>query len=118
MPDSNCKWIKIGGNITPPEDAIVICVDEKPSIQALERAQGYLKLPNGRTLTGHSNDYKRNGTSTLFAAFAVASGKVTAAHKRRRRRVEFLEFMNEIVAAYRLDQNQGASTPRQRTPYQ
>jgi len=53
----------------PPENAIVICVDEKPSIQALERAQGYLKLPNGRALTGHSHDYKRNGTSTLFAAF-------------------------------------------------
>ena len=82
------------------ENAIVICVDEKPSIQALERAQGYLKLPNGRALTGHSHDYKRNGTSTLFAAFDVATGKVTAAHKKRRRRVEFLDFMNDIVAAY------------------
>jgi hypothetical protein len=38
--------------LAPPENAIVICVDEKPSIQALERAQGYLKLPNGRSLTG------------------------------------------------------------------
>jgi DDE superfamily endonuclease len=84
--------------MAPPENAIVICVDEKPSIQALERAQGYLKLPNGRALTGHSHDYKRNGTSTLFAAFEVATGKVTAAHKNRRRRVEFLSFMNEIVA--------------------
>jgi transposase len=65
-----------------PENAIVIWVDEKPSIQALERAQGYLKLPNGRALTGHSHDYKRNGTSTSFAAFEVATGKVTAAHKR------------------------------------
>jgi transposase len=84
----------------PPESAIVICVDEKPSIQALERSQGYLKLPNGRALTGHSHDYKRNGTSTLFAAFEVATGKVTAAHKTRRRRVEFLDFMNNIVADY------------------
>jgi hypothetical protein len=48
-------------------------------------------------LTGHSHDYKRNGTSKLFAAFEVAAGKVTVAHKNRRRRVEFL--MNEIVAA-------------------
>src|ERR1700693_5721150 len=72
---------------------------EKPSIQALERAQGYLKLPNGRALTGHSDDYKRNGTGTLFAAFEVATGKVTAAHKTRRRRIEFLDFMNDIVAA-------------------
>jgi hypothetical protein len=70
------------------------------SIQALERAQGYLKLPNGRALTGHSHDYKRNGTSTPFAAFEVATGKVMAAHKKRRRRVEFLDFMNDIVAVY------------------
>jgi transposase len=90
----------VGLYMAPPENAIVICVDEKPSIQALERAQGYLKLPNGRALTGHSHDYKRNGTSTLFAAFEVATGKITAAHKRRRRRVEFLDFMNDIVAAY------------------
>src|SRR5205823_1933479 len=49
----------VGLYLAPPENAIVICVDEKPSIQALERAQGYLKLPNGRALTGHSHDYKR-----------------------------------------------------------
>ena len=90
----------VGLYIAPPENAIVICVDEKPSIQALERAQGYLKLPNGRALTGHSHDYKRNGTSTLFAAFEVATGKITTAHKTRRRRVEFLDFMNDIVAGY------------------
>ena len=62
----------VGLYMAPPENAIVICVDEKPSIQALERAQGYLKLPNGRALSGHSHDYKRNGTTTLFAAFEVA----------------------------------------------
>lgn len=90
----------VGLYVAPPENAIVICVDEKPSIQALERAQGYLKLANGRALTGHSHDYKRNGTTTLFAAFEVATGKVTATHKNRRRRVEFLDFMNDIVAAY------------------
>jgi transposase len=65
-----------------------------------ERAQGYLKLPNGRTLTGHSHDYKRNGTTTLFAAFEVATGKVKAAHKKRRRRKEFLAFMDDVVAEY------------------
>src|ERR1700741_4548153 len=90
----------VGLYMAPPENAIVICVDEKPSIQALERAQGYLKLPNGRALTGYSHDYKRNGTSTLFAALEVATGKVTATHKSRRRRVEFLDFMNGIVAAH------------------
>ena len=90
----------VGLYLAPPRNAIVICVDEKPSIQALERAQGYLKLPNGRALTGHSHDYKRHGTSTLFAAFEVATGKVKAAHKKRRRRKEFLDFMDEVVAAY------------------
>jgi transposase len=90
----------VGLYMAPPEDAIVICVDEKPSIQALERAQGYLKLPNGRTLSGRSHDYKRHGTSTLFAALDLATGKVSAAHKKRRRRVEFLDFMNRIVADY------------------
>ena len=90
----------VGLYMAPPENAVVICVDEKPSIQALERAQGYLKLPNGRALTGHSHDYKRHGTSTLFAAFDVATGRVTAAHAKRRRRVEFLDFMDEVVAAH------------------
>lgn len=90
----------VGLYMAPPENAVVICVDEKPSIQALERAQGYLKLPNGRALSGHGHDYKRHGTSTLFAAFEVATGKVTAAHVKRRRRIEFLDFMDEVVAAY------------------
>jgi transposase len=90
----------VGLYMAPPKNAIVLCVDEKPSIQALERAQGYLKLPNGRALTGHSHDYKRHGTTTLFAAFEVATGKVRAAHKKRRRRKEFLDFMDEIVADY------------------
>jgi transposase len=86
--------------IDPPKKAIVLCVDEKPSIQALERAQGYLKLPNGRALTGQSHDYKRHGTTTLFAALEVASGKVLGEHSKRRRRVEFLGFMNKVVAAF------------------
>jgi hypothetical protein len=59
-------------------------VDEKPSTQALERAQGYLKLPNGRALTGQSHDYKRHGTTTLFAALEVATGKIIATHSKRR----------------------------------
>lgn len=52
----------------------------EPSIQALERAQGYLKLPNGRALTGQSHDYKRHGTTTLFAALEVTTGKIIAKH--------------------------------------
>ena len=90
----------VGLYVNPPAKAIVLCVDEKPSIQALERAQGYLKLPNGRALTGQSHDYKRHGTTTLFAALQVATGKVLTTHSRRRRRVEFLGFMNSVVTAF------------------
>ena len=90
----------VGLYVDPPAKAIVLCVDEKPSIQALERAQGYLKLPNGRALTGQSHDYTRHGTTTLFAALEVATGKVIASHSKRRRRVEFLGFMDSVVAAY------------------
>jgi len=90
----------VGLYVTPPAKAIVLCIDEKPSIQALERAQGYLKLPNGRALTGQSHDYKRHGTTTLFAALEVATGKVIASHSKRRRRVEFLGFMNSVITAF------------------
>lgn len=90
----------VGLYVDPPAKAVVLCVDEKPSIQALERAQGYLKLPNGRALTGQSHDYKRHGTTTLFAALEVASGKILAEHSKRRRRTDFLGFMNSVVAAF------------------
>jgi transposase len=89
----------VGLYLNPPEQAIVLCVDEKPAIQALERAQGWLKLPTGKALTGFNHDYKRHGT-TLFAALEVATGLVRAGHYPRRRRVEFLDFMNRVVAAY------------------
>lgn len=90
----------VGLYLDPPSNAIVLAVDEKPSIQALERKQGYLKLANGRALTGQSHDYKRHGTTTLFAAFDIATGKVSGRHYRRRRRVEFLDFMNRLLAQH------------------
>jgi len=90
----------VGLYLDPPENAVVLAVDEKPHIQALERAQGYLRLPNGRALRGYSHDYKRHGTTTLFAALDVATGAVRAGHYQRRRRKEFLDFMNRVVADY------------------
>jgi transposase len=90
----------VGLYLNPPENALVLCVDEKPHIQALERAQGYLKLPSGRALTGFAHDDKRHGTTTLFAALNVATGEITTGHATRRRRREFLAFMNRLVAAY------------------
>jgi transposase len=90
----------VGLYLHPPAHALVLCVDEKPAIQALERAQGWLKLPTGKALTGFNHEYTRHGTTTLFAALEVATGLVQAGHYRRRRRVEFLDFMNRVVAAY------------------
>lgn len=90
----------VGLYLDPPENAVVICVDEKPSIQALERAQGWLRFPDGRSLTGFAHEYKRHGTTTLFAALEVATGRVQTAHHGRRRRREFLDFMNDVVAAH------------------
>ena len=90
----------VGLYLHPPENALVVCVDEKPHIQALERAQGYLRLPNGQALKGFTHEYKRHGTTTLFAVLEVATGQVQAGHYTRRRRVEFLHFMNGVVAAH------------------
>ena len=89
----------VGMYLSPPDNAVVLCVDEKPHIQALQRAQGYLRLPDGKAVNGFSHCYKRHGTTTLFAALDVATGQVKTGHYARRRRREFLDFMNEIVAA-------------------
>jgi transposase len=103
-PEFAAKAVDITGlYLDPPENAIVLCVDEKPHIQALERAQGYLRLPDGRAITGFSHEYKRHGTTTLFAALETATGLVRAGHYGRRRRREFLDFMNEVVRGYAPD---------------
>lgn len=86
--------------LNPPENALILAIDEKPAIQVLERAQGWIRLPNGKALTGFNHEYKRHGTSTLFAALNIASGQIKAGHYRRRRRREFLEFMNQVVAEH------------------
>ena len=90
--------------LAPPENALVICVDEKPSIQALERAQGYLRFADGQTYRGFSDRYKRHGTTTLFGALEVATGLVRTGHYKRRRRIEFLDFMNQLIRRYPADQ--------------
>lgn len=73
--------------------------DEKPHPQALQWAQGYLKLPDGRAVSRFGHCDKRHGTTTLFAALDVVTGEVQTGHYARRRRREFLDFMNEVVAA-------------------
>ena len=90
----------VGLYLAPPQNALLLSVDEKPHIQALERAQGYLRLPSGRAVTGFAHEYKRNGTTTLFAALNVVTGQVKAGHYQRRRRVDFLDFMNQVIAEH------------------
>lgn len=89
----------VGLYLNPPENAVVLCVDEKSQIQALDRTAPMLPmqpgLPERRT-----HDYKRHGTSTLFAALEIATGQVTGACKNRHRHQEFLAFLKQIARAY------------------
>jgi transposase len=83
-----------------PESAIVLCVDEKSQIQALDRTVPILPMQEGR-IERRSHDYYRHGTTTLFAALDIATGHVTAALKPRHRHQEFLAFLKQIERAYR-----------------
>jgi transposase len=88
----------IGLYLNPPENALVISVDEKPSIQALERATGYVQTDSGKIVRGVKSTYKRHGTVNLFAALEVATGTIHGRMTELKRRVEFLEFMDQVVA--------------------
>ena len=85
----------VGLYMDPPERAIVLSVDEKSSIQALDRTQPGLPLKKGRCNT-MTHDYKRNGTSTLFAALDILTGKVIGQCLKRHRHQEFIKFLNTI----------------------
>ena len=88
----------IGLYLDPPENALVICVDEKPSIQALERATGYGESDNGKIVRGFKSPDKRHATLHLVAALQVATGHVQIATPARKRREEFLWFMDTVAA--------------------
>jgi len=88
----------IGLYLNPPEMALVISVDEKPSIQALERATGYVQTESGKIVRGFKSTYKRHGTLNLFAALNIATGAIKTQITIQKRRVEFLEFMDGIVS--------------------
>ena len=85
----------IGLYLNPPEKAVVFCVDGKSSIQALDRTQPGLPMKKGRCGT-MTHDYKRHGTSTLFAALNAATGEVIGACKKRHRHEEFLSFLKKV----------------------
>jgi transposase len=88
----------VGLYLNPPEQAIVLCVDEKSQIQALDRTQKSLPIYPGRLGT-MTHDYKRNGTTTLFAALNVAEGIVIEACMSRHRHQEWIKFLKRIDAA-------------------
>ncbi len=89
----------VGLYLAPPEDAIVLCIDEKSQIQALDRTAPMLPmqpgLPERRT-----HDYVRHGTTTLFAALEIATGKITGRCQPRHRHQEFLRFLKDVARAY------------------
>ena len=85
--------------LAPPENAIVLCVDEKSQIQAVDRTVPILPMQEGRSRR-RSHDYYRHGTSTLFAALDIATGQVTAALKPKHRHQEFLAFLKQIERTY------------------
>jgi transposase len=85
----------IGLYLNPPDQALVLCVDEKSQIQALQRTQPGLPLKKGRCGT-MTHDYKRHGTTTLFAALDVLAGKVIGDCYKRHRHQEFLKFLRRI----------------------
>src|ERR1035438_5134898 len=89
----------IGLYLNPPQQAIVLCVDEKSQIQALDRTQPGLPIKKGRCGT-MTHDYKRNGTTTLFAALEILQGKVIGQCHQRHRHQEFLKFLRTLDRAF------------------
>ena len=85
----------VGLYLNPPEHAIVLCMDEKSSIQALDHTQASLPMVKGPAAT-LTHDYKRNGTTTLFAALDILTGKVIGQCLPKHRHEEFLTFLKTI----------------------
>ena len=93
----------VGLYLDPPQNAIVLCVDEKSQIQALDRTAPMLPMQPGLPAR-RTHDYKRHGTSTLFAALEIATGRVTGACRPRHRHTEFLAFLKQVARAYPQEQ--------------
>ena len=89
----------VGLYMNPPENAVVVCIDEKTQIQALDRTAPILPMRPG-VPEKQTHDYKRNGTTTLFAALEVATGKVTDSCYQRHTNSEFLAFLKLVAKAY------------------
>ena len=93
----------VGLYLAPPQNAIVLCIDEKSQIQALDRTAPMLAMQPGLPAR-RTHDDKRHGTTTVFAALEIATGKVTGAVKARHRHQEFLAFLKQVARAYPQDE--------------
>jgi transposase len=89
--------------LAPPQNVLVLCVDEKPSMQALERARGYVQTSSGKIVQGMKSTYRRHGTLNLFSALEVATGHIKASTTATKTRADFLAFMDTVVAEYPKD---------------
>jgi len=99
-PDFVAKVVDVVGlYLNPPENAVVVCVDEKTQVQALDRRQPMLPMRPGQ-IERRTHDYKRNGTVQLFAALEVHTGRVIPRIEDRHRSREFIAFMNHLLRAY------------------
>ncbi len=99
-PELEAKVVDVVGlYLDPPRNAVVLCVDEKSQVQALERSAPVLPM-QPHLIERRSHDYIRHGTTTLFAALNVATGKVTARTQARHRHQEFLVFLRQVARAY------------------
>jgi transposase len=94
----------VGLYLDPPTNALVLSVDEKPTIQAIEREAGYVKTSSGKVVRGMKSTYKRHGTVNLFAALEVATGTIRGKTTQTKKREDFRTFMDEVVADYPADQ--------------
>lgn len=94
----------IGLYLNPPENALVLSIDEKPSIQALERRTGYVYTSSGKIVRGLKSTYKRHGTINLFAALNVITGAIHSKTTTTKKRPDFQAFLDEVVADVSTDQ--------------
>jgi len=93
----------VGLYLNPPVNAVVLSVDEKPSLQAIERASGYVETDSGKVVRGLKSTYQRHGTLNLFAALEVGTGQVKAKFTENKKREDFRSFLDDVLS----DQPQG-----------
>jgi transposase len=93
----------VGLYLNPPLNALVLSVDEKPSIQAIQRPSGYVETDSGAVVRAMKSTYKRNGTLNLFAALEIASGQIHAQTTDQKKREDFRRFLDAVIAELPVD---------------